>query len=477
MLKRYQNIVGGIFRLTDAGTVALAWGLAYYLRFTLPLIQVTRGFPSFRKYAALTPLVVALWMVVFSSMRVYHSRRMLSPLAEAWLLLKAHGAALLLFIALTYLFSEYKYSRGVMLYFGAVSGVSLLGFRFFLRSFLKTVRARGHNLRHVIGIGDGRAMATLVRRIEEFPELGLRMLGLIVEDPSQVLGGARVADHLTGRTAHPPILGDFSRIAVLLKQYQPDQLFIALSRSQSPQLEGILSGVAEQTLDIQLIPDILDYVTLGCKIEDFEGLPVVHLHDSPLAGWGAINKRLMDVLLVLIVLVVLAPLFVLIAVLIKWTSPGPVFYTQERMGLDGKNFQMIKFRSMAVDAEQQGGAVWAQPNDQRRTRLGALLRGTSLDELPQFWNVLRGDMAIVGPRPERPLFVAKFRQEIPHYMLRHKVKAGITGWAQVHGWRGNTSLDRRIECDLFYIRNWSYGLDLKIMLLTVWRGFIHKNAY
>jgi exopolysaccharide biosynthesis polyprenyl glycosylphosphotransferase len=176
-------------------------------------------------------------------------------------------------------------------------------------------------------------------------------------------------------------------------------------------------------------------------------------------------------------LVVLSPLLFLIAALVKLTSPGPVLYSQERMGLDGRSFRMWKFRSMRVDAEARTGAVWAQASDGRRTAFGTFLRKTSLDELPQLWNVLRGDMSLVGPRPERPVFVQRFRKEIPYYMLRHKVQAGITGWAQVNGWRGNTSLDRRIECDLFYIRNWSYALDLKILTLTLWKGFIHKNAY
>jgi exopolysaccharide biosynthesis polyprenyl glycosylphosphotransferase len=178
-----------------------------------------------------------------------------------------------------------------------------------------------------------------------------------------------------------------------------------------------------------------------------------------------------------VAIVVLSPLLLLIALLVKLTSPGPVLYVQERMGLDGRSFHMLKFRSMRVDAEQQSGAVWARKGDNRRTPIGTFLRQMSLDELPQLWNVLWGDMSLVGPRPERPVFVHKFRTEIPHYMLRHKVRAGITGWAQVNGWRGNTSLDRRIECDLFYIRHWSYALDLKILTMTLWKGFIDKNAY
>jgi Undecaprenyl-phosphate glucose phosphotransferase len=254
-------------------------------------------------------------------------------------------------------------------------------------------------------------------------------------------------------------------------------VLIALPASRNRELEQLLDSLADETLDVRIVPDVLRHVTLSCDIEDFNGLPIVRLNDSPLVGWGALTKRVTDVVLSATALVVLSPLLGLLAALVKLTSPGPVLFVQERMGLDGRSFPMLKFRSMRSDAESTSGPVWAQAADNRRTAFGTLLRKTSLDELPQLYNVLRGDMALVGPRPERPVFVSQFRNQIPHYMLRHKVKAGITGWAQVNGWRGNTSLDRRIECDLFYIRNWSYALDLKILAMTLWKGFVNENAY
>jgi exopolysaccharide biosynthesis polyprenyl glycosylphosphotransferase len=213
------------------------------------------------------------------------------------------------------------------------------------------------------------------------------------------------------------------------------------------------------------------------SVEEFEGLPVVTLSGSPMYGWNQVVKRAFDLLVSLPLLAACLPLFGLIAALIKTTSRGPVFYVQERMGYDGRILRMVKFRTMRIDAERHTGEVWAQENDPRRTSVGALLRRTSLDELPQLWNVLKGEMSLVGPRPERPVFVEEFRQRLPRYMLRHRVKAGMTGWAQVQGWRGNTSLERRLEHDLYYIQHWSLGLDLKILWLTLWRGFIHKNAY
>jgi Undecaprenyl-phosphate glucose phosphotransferase len=465
-LKRYHHIIGTLFRLTDACVIAGAWLASYWLRFNLPLIRVTKGFPEFSTYAALSPLIVVLWMMVFSSMRVYQPRRMLRRTHEAQLLIKAHGVAILFFIAITYLFSEYKYSRGVILYFGLLGGLLLVTSRLALRNALRAVRRKGYNLRYVLALGEGRSIESLILRLEKFPELGLRVIGCCIHEKSQ-------APAIAGK----PVLGTFGRVRELIRETGADQVLIALPRDQYQEMDRILGELKDETVDIQIIPDIHEYVTLGCEVEDFDGLPIVNLNDSPLDGWGALAKRATDVLLSMIALIALSPLLAFLALLVRLSSRGPVFYRQERMGLDGRTFQMYKFRSMRVDAETRTGAVWAKAGDDRRTPVGAFLRATSLDELPQLWNILRGDMSLVGPRPERPVFVQQFRQEIPHYMLRHKVKAGLTGWAQVNGWRGNTSLDQRIECDLYYIRNWSYLLDWKIMAMTLWKGFVNRNAY
>jgi len=466
MLKRYHHIVGGVFRVVDACVIGAAWLLSYWLRFYVPLIEVTKGFPKFEKYAALTPLIVVLWMVTFSSLKVYQSRRMLRRTHEVHLLLRAHGVAILFFIALTYLFSEYRYSRAVILYFGVLGGIALVFFRLLLRNSLREIRRKGFNLRHVIGVGEGQALETLIARIDKFPELGLRVIGAVTHESSTAQS-----------VATKPVIGHFAEIGKLVHEHRADKVVIALPRQHYGDLDRVLAALKDETVDIQIIPDIHEYVTLGCEIEDFDGIPIVNLNDSPLSGWGAVAKRATDFVCSGIALIVLSPVLIFIAAAVKLTSRGPIFYSQERMGLDGRTFRMYKFRSMRVDAESHSGAVWAIEGDNRRTPIGALLRASSLDELPQFWNVFTGDMSLVGPRPERPVFVHQFRKDIAHYMLRHKVKAGITGWAQVNGWRGNTSLSRRIECDLYYIRNWSYFLDWKILLLTLWKGFINRNAY
>jgi len=466
MLRRYQHTVGYVLRLVDALVVAGAWLASYWVRFILAPIAVTKGFPGFTKYAALAPLIALLWMGVLSVTRVYESRRMLSRLHELRLVLHAHGMALLLFIALTYLSEEFRYSRLVMIYFAVISALALLAFRVLLRNIVCALRARGFNLRHVLAIGEGPALESMLLRLERFPELGLRIAGIATQSGAR--GGS-----MCGRA----VLGSFAEVPELIRSTKVDEVLIALPPSQSQELDRLLEQLKDETLDIRMVPDIHRYVTLSCEIEDFDGVPIVRINDSPLIGGAALCKRVTDVALSGVGLLVLMPLLAAIAAFVKLGSPGPVLYVQERMGLAGRSFRMLKFRSMRADAEAKTGAIWAQVSDERRTSLGTFLRKSSLDELPQLWNVLLGDMSLVGPRPERPVFVSRFRKEIPHYMLRHKVRAGITGWAQVNGWRGNTSLDRRVECDLFYIRNWSYALDLKILTLTLWKGFVNKNAY
>jgi Undecaprenyl-phosphate glucose phosphotransferase len=315
-------------------------------------------------------------------------------------------------------------------------------------------------------VADGASLDLLINRIRADPDLGLEVVGVLMPE-----GSGRKEVH--GK----PVVGHFGEVAKAVRATAAHKVLIALPRQQWTDLDRILDQIKDETIDIQVVPDLHDYATIGCAVEDFAGLPIVSLNESPLLGWGAAIKRMTDIALSLTALLVGAPVFLMLALAVKATSRGPVFYRQERMGLDGRTFKMYKFRSMRVDAESSTGAVWAKQGDDRRTPIGAFLRASSLDEIPQFWNVFLGDMSLVGPRPERPVFVEQFRQQISHYMLRHRVKAGVTGWAQVNGWRGNTSLDQRILHDLYYIRHWSYLFDIKILLLTIWKGFVNKNAY
>jgi Undecaprenyl-phosphate glucose phosphotransferase len=285
-----------------------------------------------------------------------------------------------------------------------------------------------------------------------------------LEEAGRNIEGLKVLDH-------------YENIKEVIKDKKADHVFLALSWHEHAKVVEVLSAIGDEAVDIKVIPDVYEFMTLRGGVEDFDGIPILNLRNSPLYGWNMILKRGADIVFSSLAIVILSPLFILIPILLKLTSPGPVLYRQERMGIGGDTFEILKFRSMRVDAEDETGAVWAKADDPRRTIFGAFLRKTSLDELPQFFNVLKGDMSLVGPRPERPVFIQDFRKHIPRYMLRHKMKAGITGWAQVNGWRGNTDLEKRIEHDLYYIENWSLGFDIKILLLTVWKGLVNRNAY
>jgi Undecaprenyl-phosphate glucose phosphotransferase len=422
--------------------------------------------PVFDTYASLVPLIALLWAVVFSMFGLYQAGRMRRRKDEVLLIWSAHGTALFIFVALAYTFDAYKYSRLVMVYFGVLGALALAAFRFALRTVLRAIRKRGLDVYGVVVVGGGDNARALVERFAAYPELGMRVIGVVTRDGSPPDWGPE-----------RPVLGSFEELARVVDSQQPNQVLVALAKNEQHEMNRLLAQLREAAVSILVIPDVQDHSVLGCHVERFEDMAVIRLNDTHVDTWQSFVKRGMDLLLSALGLVVLSPLFLLIAVLVKVTSPGPILYAQERMGLDGRTFRMLKFRSMRADAETKSEARWTTAADARRTVLGTMLRRTSLDELPQLWNVFVGHMSLVGPRPERPVFVQQFRRQIPHYMLRHKVKAGITGWAQVNGWRGDTSLTERTAHDLYYIRNWSLDLDLKILLLTVWKGFVNKNAY
>jgi len=312
-------------------------------------------------------------------------------------------------------------------------------------------------------VGGGDLAAGVIQRLRARTDTGIRILGL-VGDEKQSAGGAQP-------------LGGFADLRTVLDAHPVDHVIVALPHEDYGRLGGLLEAIGDEPVTIHVVPDLGRFTSLRGGVEEFEGLPFVHLRESPLYGWNRVTKRIFDVVFSAALLLFLSPLLLLLAAAVKLTSPGPVLYRQERMGLDGQRFRMLKLRTMRMDAERETGPVWAPPGDARRTSIGAFFRRFSLDELPQFVNVLRGEMSVVGPRPERPVFVERFRQTVPGYMLRHKVKSGVTGWAQVHGLRGNTSLETRIEYDIQYIERWSFWLDLKIIAMTVSRVLFDRNAY
>jgi Undecaprenyl-phosphate glucose phosphotransferase len=339
--------------------------------------------------------------------------------------------------------------------------------REFMREVLERRWRAGIGLKKILIAGSGDLGRLVADKILEHRELGYQIVGF-VDDRA---GG----DHLGYRGF--PLLGTLDDAADITAQESIDHLYVALPPEQHVRMLELLESTSREMVDVKVVPDLLQVIALRARLEDLDGIPVININEPPLQGFNSIVKRGIDIVMSAIALAILALPIGLIALFVKLTSKGPVLFHQERMGLDGKPFTIVKFRSMYDDAERHTGPVWAIADDPRVTNLGRFLRRSNLDELPQLWNVLRGDMSIVGPRPERPHFVEQFKHKIPQYMLRHKVKAGLTGWAQVNGWRGNTALEKRIEYDLYYIENWSVRLDLKIMWLTLLKGFFHKHAY
>jgi putative colanic acid biosynthesis UDP-glucose lipid carrier transferase len=337
--------------------------------------------------------------------------------------------------------------------------------RLVVRRIASLVREAGIDVRTAVMVGSGGDARRIIEALRRQRSAGIRVLGWF-----DVPG-------VGGELPDAPRLGDLDRLRGFVEANHVDQVWVALPMSAEREITRILDALAHSTADIKFVPDLLGLQLLNHSVEQVAGLPVINLQETPLQGNARVLKGIEDRVLALLILMMISPLMLIISVAVKLSSPGPVFYRQERMSWNNRTFGMLKYRSMPVDAEKKSGAVWAKAGESRATRVGAFLRKTSLDELPQFINVLRGEMSIVGPRPERPVFVDQFKHEIPAYMKKHMVKAGITGWAQVCGLRGSTDLKARIEHDLFYIENWSLAFDLKIILLTIFKGFVHKNAY
>jgi Undecaprenyl-phosphate glucose phosphotransferase len=471
MLYRYSEVFRSLMGLADVALVSLAWLAAFALRFHTGF-PVERGVPSLAIYGQALLVIVPVWFVLLRTHGLYEPKRTGSLLLEAGSILRVTTLAVVSLVALNFFVGGYFYSRGVVGLFAVLAPTLVIGMRVGVRSVLRSVRRRGYNLRFVVVVGGGDLAAEVVARIHDQPGTGLRVRGVLVGDSR---GAPSRQESLCG----VPILGDYRSLKALVRDssQRVDQVILALGREESDSLEKVLAELDDEVVNINLVPDLLHVMTLQSSVENLDGMPVINLRESPLVGWAAISKRAFDILVGSLTLVVATPLMIGIAAAVRISSRGPVLFQQKRMGLDGRVFQMLKFRSMVVGAEAATGPVWTQPDDDRRTGLGEFLRRFSLDELPQLINVIRGDMSLVGPRPERPVFIEQFRSEIPGYMLRHKVKAGMTGWAQVHGWRGSTSLHQRIEHDLYYIQNWSLGLDLRIMIRTLWRGIFEKNAY
>ena len=361
----------------------------------------------------------------------------------------------------------YEVSRIVLLLFVATNVTLTYLSRETIRTLMRQRFKAGIGLKRVLVAGTGDLARHVADRLVEHSELGYQLVGFVDDSATSDTLGYRGF----------PLYGPLRETEEVITRERIDQLYVALPLAELQKMLHLIEVANREGVDVKVVPDLLQFIALRARLEDFDGVPIININDVPLQGLRSTVKRSIDIVVSLSALAVLAVPFAIIALAIRLNSPGPVFYRQERMGLDRRQFMVLKFRSMHQNAEEDSGPVWTREDDPRRTTVGAVLRRFSLDELPQLVNVLWGEMSLVGPRPERPFFVEQFKERVPQYMLRHKVKSGMTGWAQVNGWRGNTSIEKRIEYDLYYIENWSVGLDFKILWLTVIRGFFHRHAY
>ena len=477
-MTRHARLLVFYHVVLDALLGMAAFALAYAARFET-VINAPKGQPPFGQYLLLVPFIGLLVPLAFNLQGAYRLRRSRTRVDDFFAVLV--GSVLVVVIGLLgTLYFQVYYADSIAREQGAfevsqIVWVLFLTFNIALtytsREVVRTLIQRrfrsGVGLRRVVIAGAGDLARHVADRLIQHAEFGYQLVGFVDDKAGRDAIGYRGL----------PVLGTLDETETIIQQERIDQLYVALPLEEHVKMLSLIEVANRECIDVKVIPDLLQFIALRAKLEDLDGLPVININDVPLQGLSGAVKRVVDIGVSVGALAVLAVPFAAIAAAIRLNSPGPVFYRQQRMGLDSQPFMLLKFRSMYENAERDTGPVWTLEDDPRRTPVGTFLRRFSLDELPQLWNVLRGEMSLVGPRPERPFFVDQFKRRVPQYMLRHKVKSGMTGWAQVNGWRGNTSIEKRIEYDLYYIENWSVSLDFKILWLTVVYGFFHRHAY
>ncbi len=465
MIKENQKYMNGIQILLDLIIVLASFSLAYYIRFYV----LKGGIISLSFSQSILPIayILPVYLVLYSSLGLYDSRRTRSLFKESSTIITGNIIALLFLILILFLFKIMNFSRYTLILFVTINSALTLVYRMFIRLLLRKYRQKGFNLKHCLIIGTSHTTATLIEKIKQHAYWGYNIVGVIHtgNKKSSVFAGYQV-------------LGGLNDIDSILATQYLDIVIVATDETDALHLGSILKKCEKAGIKTHIIPYYYKYVPAIPYIDDLDGLPIIDVRHVPLDNlFKSFSKRLFDIVFSLVAIILTSPILVLSAILTKLTSPGPIIFKQERVGINRKNFYMYKFRSMKMQNDDDEKDKWTVKNDPRRTWWGTFMRRTSIDELPQFFNVLKGDMSVIGPRPERPYFVEKFKEEIPRYMVKHQVRPGITGWAQVNGYRGDTSIEKRIEHDLYYIENWTFSLDLRIILLTVLKGFIHKNAY
>ncbi|MCI8861420.1 MAG: undecaprenyl-phosphate glucose phosphotransferase [Lachnospiraceae bacterium] len=469
MIKDNQRHFNRLHVLIDALVVIASWMLAWVIQFKI--LGGTTGL-TFWQYMVVLAFLVPVFITLYMASGLYTTKSVRRKQVELGKIAQANTVGLLIFLAAMYLMRSSSeitdnYSRRMLFYFYVINIATEGLVRNFIRLSLQRLRRKGFNQKHMLLVGYSRAAEEYVDRMKANPEWGYELMGIL--DDNVECGMRYRGVQVVGRT---------EEIEELLARTSPDEIAITLGLSEYSKLEHIVAVCEKSGVHTKFVPDYNNIIPTRPYTEDIDGLPVINIRHVPLTNtFNAVIKRTMDIIGGVGAIILFSPIMLITAIAIKVTSPGPLIYTQERVGLHNKNFRMYKFRSMDVQSPKKERGAWTVPDDPRVTSVGKIIRKTSIDELPQLFNILKGDMSLVGPRPERPFFVEKFREEIPRYMIKHQVRPGMTGWAQINGYRGNTSIRKRIEYDLYYIENWTPGFDIKILFLTIFKGFINKNAY
>lgn len=469
MIKDNQQHFNRLHVLIDALVVVASWMLAWVIQFKI--FSETTGL-TFGQYMVVLILLVPVYLMLYMAFSLYTTKSVRRKQVELGKIAQANTIGLLIFLAAMYLIRSTSeitdnYSRRMLFFFYVINILLEALVRNCIRLALQRLRKKGFNQKHMILVGYSRATEEYIDRIKANPEWGYEIMGIL--DDNVECGMRYRGVQVFGRT---------EEIEELLTRTSPDEIAITLGLSEYSKLEHIVAVCEKSGVHTKFVPDYNNIIPTRPYTEDLMGLPVINIRHVPLTNtFNAVIKRTMDIVGGLGAIILFSPVMLITAIAIKTTSPGPLIYTQERVGLHNKNFRMYKFRSMEVQSPKKERRAWTVPDDPRVTSVGKIIRKTSIDELPQLFNILKGDMSLVGPRPERPFFVEKFREEIPRYMIKHQVRPGLTGWAQINGYRGNTSIRKRIEYDLYYIENWTPGFDIKILFLTIFKGFVNKNAY
>ncbi len=467
MIKDNQRLFNRLHVGLDAVVTATSYVAAYYIKFESVFADRSVYHLPFLTYMYALPFLVPACLMLYNQFSLYSSKRVSGRKREFINIVYANILLLIGFIFVLYVINQPDFSRSMIAIFFFVNVFLETLIRNIVRYLLRLIRRKGYNLKYILLVGYSPSAEAYINRIRMNPQWGYVIRGILDDrvEAGTMYRGVKV-------------LGRIGNLDIILPENKLDEIAITLSLDEYGKLERIVNLCEKSGVHTKFIPDYNRVIPSKPYMEDLDGLPIINIRHVPLTNtMNMIAKRIVDITGSIFLLVLFSPIMLISAVAVKLSSPGPVIFSQERVGLHNKTFKMYKFRSMEMQKPDKEARAWTVRDDPRVTGAGKVLRRTSMDELPQLFNILKGDMSIVGPRPERPQFVEKFKETIPRYMVKHQVRPGLTGWAQVNGLRGDTSIRRRIEYDIFYIENWTMTFDIKIMLMTVFKGFINKNAY